>query len=102
ANSAKWGAEQQGIAPAPSTVWSAGAGSFGAAKQPGGIWSELQNWGAAKAGSEGANQPEMPALLITPTLLINSGPNLIPSPTGIPRTRAASLGKSQFQLSSGG
>ena len=102
ANSAKWGAEQQGVTPAQSTVWTAGAGSFGAAKQPGGIWSELQNSGAAKAGSEGANHLKMPALLITPTPLINSRPDLMPSPTGISSTRFASLKKSHFQLSSGG
>ena len=102
ANSAKWGAEQQGVTPAQSTVWTAGAGSFGAAKQPGGIWSELQNSGAAKSSGNGANHPEMPALLITPTPLTNPGPNLMPSPAGISRTRAASLGKSHFQLSSGG
>lgn len=96
ANSAKWGAEQQGFAAARSTAWTAGAGSFGISKQPGGIWSESQNSGAAKASGEGANQPKMPALLITPT------PLMMASPTGISRPRATSLGKSHFQLSSAG
>ncbi len=96
ANSAKWGAGQQGFAPARSTAWTAGAVSFGAAKQPGGIWSESHHSGTAEAGSERASQPKMPSPLINP------GPDLMARPPGISRTRTASLGKSHLQLSPGG
>lgn len=99
---AKWGAEQQGFAPARSTAWTAGAASFGAAKQPGGIWSESHRSATAEAGSKDPGEPKMPALLITPAPLITPGPDLMASPSGLPRTRAASLGKSRFQPSPGG
>lgn len=101
-NSAKWGADQQGFAPAGSTVWTAGAKSFGASKQPGGIWSESHISGIAKAGSQNAGQPEMPAPLAAPTPFASTGLDLMASPTKISPPRTASLGKSRFQLSPGG